>query len=195
MKFTLTYEGPLPASGNDAVGPHKSDPKLPLKWRIRQQIAPQLTQLYKEDPHLNGSWGVPSRAAAKEIREPIKRGNFNFVAIVRSSLDLVCSLKIKVQVNHESGSVMQKSGDLDNRIKTLFDALRVPKEQECRAEKSLDDPFPCLLEDDALITDLQVSMNRWLGAAGKQENEARVDIDVIVRTSRPNLYTEVFGIE
>jgi hypothetical protein len=37
MKFTLAYDGELPASGNS--------PKPEAKWNIRNQIHPQLTEL------------------------------------------------------------------------------------------------------------------------------------------------------
>ncbi len=62
-----------------------------------------------------------------------------------------------------------KGGDLDNRIKTLLDALKVPKEAN---ELPLDDepkedevPFFCLLEDDALVTGVSVDTDRLLEKA------------------------------
>jgi hypothetical protein len=44
MKFTLTYDGPLPASANK---PKNSD-----KWDIRQKIHPQLVDLWASHPAL-----------------------------------------------------------------------------------------------------------------------------------------------
>ena len=44
MKFTLTYDGELRASGNK--------PKPEDKWAIRRQIAPQLAELWQVSPVL-----------------------------------------------------------------------------------------------------------------------------------------------
>jgi len=44
MKFTLTYDGPLPASANKA----KNDDK----WRIRKELHPQLADLWATHPAL-----------------------------------------------------------------------------------------------------------------------------------------------
>ena len=45
---------------------------------------------------------------------------------VRKSLDLGCSLKVNFLRNESVGSLITQADDLDNRIKTLFDALRMP---------------------------------------------------------------------
>ena len=42
MKFTLTFEGDLPASGNK--------PKPDAVWRIRKAIHPQLCELFATHP-------------------------------------------------------------------------------------------------------------------------------------------------
>jgi hypothetical protein len=44
VKFNLTYEGSLPSSGNK--------PKNEDKWRIRQELHPQLTDLWEGHPAL-----------------------------------------------------------------------------------------------------------------------------------------------
>jgi integrase len=52
-----------------------------------------------------------------------------------------------------------KSGDIDGRLKTIFDALRMPKNlDETARQKPQDDedPFFCLLEDDKLISEIRV---------------------------------------
>ena len=61
---------------------------------------------------------------------------------------------------------LTKGGDLDNRLKTLLDALRAPNDpQELPAgasPQSDEDPFYCLLEDDKLIIGLSVTNDRLL---------------------------------
>jgi hypothetical protein len=46
MRFTLTYDGPLKASGNK--------PRPEDKWEIRRALAPQLAHLWQVHPVLKG---------------------------------------------------------------------------------------------------------------------------------------------
>jgi hypothetical protein len=80
------------------------------------------------------------------------------------------------------GSVLRQGGDLDNQLKTLFDALRAPHSiaelPTGAAPDKLEDPlFFCLLEDDQLITRIDLSAYRWLGAP----NLSHVHVDLLVR--------------
>jgi hypothetical protein len=69
-----------------------------------------------------------------------------------------------------------EGGDLDNRLKTFFDALRVPHLKEqlpaeigCPEvdEKAIDWPFMfCLLDDDRAITKLYIESLQMLTALG-----------------------------
>jgi len=56
----------------------------------------------------------------------------------------------------------QLIGDIDNRLKTLFDALRVPSLAEVQtlgATTAIDeDPLYCLFQDDSLITRLNIEI-------------------------------------
>ena len=45
MKFTLTYDGELPSSGNGSK-------KLEKKWEIRKHFHPQLVELWNVKPAL-----------------------------------------------------------------------------------------------------------------------------------------------
>lgn len=58
------------------------------------------------------------------------------------------------------GSLVNASGDIDNRLKTLFDAMRVPCVEVQGAND--DQPTFCLLDDDALITDVRITTDRLL---------------------------------
>ena len=61
---------------------------------------------------------------------------------------------------------MAQSGDLDNRIKTLFDALKIPREASALPSDAKPDedqkPFFCLLQDDSLITKFSIEADRLL---------------------------------
>ena len=64
------------------------------------------------------------------------------------------------------GSIVAQGGDIDNRLKTLLDALRMPRDESELARndspKDGEDPFFCLLEDDHLVTKIAVATDRLL---------------------------------
>jgi len=79
---------------------------------------------------------------------------------------------------------------LDNRVKTLIDALRMPKgANELKGNETPacgEDPFFCLLEDDDLVTSLSVESDMLLDApiAG-DGGEGRVKLVISVEL-KPN---------
>jgi hypothetical protein len=82
---------------------------------------------------------------------------------------------------------MSGAGDLDNRVKTLIDALKMPAQcsELAGATPSADeDPFFCLLEDDRLIYDFRVQSDRLLIPAqpGEPERDVFALIEVRVMT-------------
>jgi hypothetical protein len=217
MKFTLTYDGELPPSGNK--------PKPQEKWKIRKQFDPQLRQLWKERPDLvyltenqtvkkRGDYdsyqphhlhveeyrrlpqtprGIdnPLRQDEVDLCEPIRKGDRTFFPLVRYSLGLTCAVQILFLRNEPRGKVVQ-SGDLDNRIKTLFDALTIPTQDAPYADAELTDPVYCLLEDDALITGIGVRTEQLLSRPDAGEKEVRLIIEVDVRVAHPRPYNRVF---
>jgi hypothetical protein len=76
---------------------------------------------------------------------------------------LGCSLDILFLRYDQPGQTLIQSGDIDNRIKTIFDALRIPKPGEyCGEPQAEENPFFCLLEDDSLINHLSVTTDLLL---------------------------------
>jgi hypothetical protein len=95
-------------------------------------------------------------------------------------------------VNHQPGSIFTHAGDLDNRIKTLFDALRVPRgKDEIQHYQPTGDCCYCLMEDDALIDTLAVRMKR-LNEAQPDPQFVRLHINVTVRGITPGFISDVF---
>jgi hypothetical protein len=64
------------------------------------------------------------------------------------------------------GRIFVRSGDLDNRLKTLLVALKVPNDETAlldNASPSPDEtPFFCLLDDDSLVTNVDIQTAHWL---------------------------------
>lgn len=84
------------------------------------------------------------------------------IPIATEANGLVCSLDVQLLMPEFHGII---HGDVDNRLKTLVDALTKPKRGQL--VKKLDDPpdpnpLYCLLEDDKLITGLTIKVDRLL---------------------------------
>ena len=203
IRFSLTYDGELRSNGDRRQ-----------KWEIRKYLHPQLEELWRIDPSLQrvldgrlipaGGYyqtemhhSQPSGrryeadATAIDLCAPIVRAGKKFVPLVRETFLLKCGLKILFLRKEDAGKVYQ-GGDLDNRLKTLFDALAVPT-----ADQVIDDPqageaIYTLLEDDALITKVEVDTHRLLSRPGASPHEVRCVIEVDVRVTQPRLYNHAF---
>jgi hypothetical protein len=115
--------------------------------------------------------------------------NYNFVPLVTRDLELLCSIEILYMRYGESGQVLTMVGDLDNRLKTLFDALRMPTNgSELGSFIDPDDdekPFFCLLEDDSVITRAAAESDILLASTNPRDpNYAHVIITVRIRPGR-----------
>jgi hypothetical protein len=204
MKFTLTYDGELRSNG---------DPRQ--KWEIRKYLHPQLDELWRIDPALvrllkfryvpqGGYWHSEMHHSVMDERKPaepdptsidlckpIERENRQFVPIVRDSLLLKCGLKITFLRKEEPGRLYQ-AGDLDNRLKTLFDALSIPNKEQIVDDPTMVGPIYTLLEDDALITKLDVETHRLLSRPNASKHEVRLIIEVTVSVTESRLYNQPF---
>jgi hypothetical protein len=114
-----------------------------------------------------------------QYADMFKTGNFRFVPLVAKCFATACSLDILLLQPQGSDPLVSQAGDIDNRIKTLFDALRIPKPDETKGltPGEGENPFFCLLEDDALILEFHISADRLLvppAGSGHWENHAYV---------------------
>ncbi len=198
MRFRLTYDGMLRSSSND--------PRLEEKWSIRKHLQPQLAELWDTHPALQGhamGYGGPltidmttldpdvpirlqqNKERLQGYRATVAGHPHTFLPLVRSELLLTCSLDILFLRKDSPGSVVQ-AGDLDNRLTTLFDGLRMPRDKnEMASVETLGaNPFHCLLEDDKLVTSLTVRTDRLLSRPNADKNEVRLIMDVIVSPTR-----------
>jgi hypothetical protein len=192
--FSLTYDGPLKAAAS------QSDKRRLEKQQIRCALHLQLMQLWKSKDVLHeqflagriikGGQEPYPITKVELIPQAFVRGEFNLFPIVRKDLHLVCDLDILFLRREEPGELIVSGGDLDNRIKTLFDALRVPTDDnEVRGYKpaACEQPvFLCLTEDDKLITGFRISTDRLLepAACEAQQNNVRLIIRVEVKATK-----------
>jgi hypothetical protein len=197
MEFRLTYSGALKA--------HRDDKRLARTQHvhdIRQQFHSQLKELWATHPVLCGEsitvlTGGPTNLPS--MREVFKQDGFNWLPMVTEKNGLICKLDILMLRSGPPGKALY---DVDNRLKTLFDALRMAKEsQELGASKNQgqqifprldEDPFYVLLEDDKLITHVAVTTDMLLQPVDNcpKDEAVRLVIDVTVRPFDVHLHNQ-----
>lgn len=175
MRFTITYDGALPSRGTVAE-----------KEQIREHLHPQLRELWTHEPLSGHSKFLEPPASANEISVLVHQGTHVFAPLVCDRLHLIAELDILLLRPELPGRIVTSGGDIDNRLKTLFDALRAPSNAQELAptarQSSVTDPTFTLLEDDALISRVNVDTDRLLGAS--TPDDVRLIIRVAVRASR-----------
>lgn len=180
MEFRLIYQGPLPSAG---AGKRRAVDK----HAIRQQLHPQLRELWRTHRRLSN---YTSNGHAFKDHITLHRFGYRFVPLISEYLGLVCSLDVIFLRRDEPGNLIQGGGDIDNRIKVLFDALRMPQsvEELAGATPSTDqEPFYCLLEDDRLITEVKVTTDRLL--TPPMASESQNDVHLVMRVTTIALVT------
>ena len=196
MKFTLNYRGDLRASGSGS--------RLNDKWTIRRQIHSQLKELWQthhvlrlletdtilpagggrfQQFFVHHSFELPQSELSGptvNLIDPIEVVGKSFIPIVRESMSLVCDLDILFLRRGEPGQLVSQGGDIDNRIKTLLDGLRMPESTDEIANKRVSRPMYCLLENDSLITGLNVKTGPLLDHRQKSIHAVHLIIGVTV---------------
>lgn len=162
MEFRLTYRGQLKGNGTPDQ-----------KQKIRRFIHPQLLNLWTQPPLTDYKEYLPGGKYVKDESPFAKSvGPFSFQPLVVSAHDLVAELNIVFLRPDPPGLLVSNSGDIDNRIKTLLDALRMPHDLgELPANdvpSANETPFCVLLEDDSLITHLAITTDRLLEPTAHQ---------------------------
>lgn len=201
MQFHLVYSGPLPAGGN------KSKPDQVRV--IRDKLHPQLEYLWQThtalkrlrstavvvkvegsgkylagpespfDPEFDASMPVPKGHV--DLCEPLSQNGHVHIPLVRKSLDLNCSLDIPFLRQEDPGNLVLQGGDIDNRIKTLFDALTMPKPDNETKYPQRGGVTYSLLESDSLISGVNVSTDRLLFPTSEKPDEVHLTIQITVR--------------
>jgi len=152
MKFKLIYYGEL------LINPKRRTHHL---HDIRSVLSPQLKRLTEISPYTEIRDKLNARG--KGMREV---GGVKFFPIITPELDLLA--EIDVQIMHPE-ILDTPHADIDNRMKTLLDALKRPQNENEVAEATADavrgkkdNIIYTLLDDDHLVTRLTINTSHLL---------------------------------
>ncbi len=209
VQFRLTYTGDLPsANGKGRTG---------YKHRLRKHFHKQLKELWKLHPNLREQserWyfketnpdgetviaqlDPPAFMRTEKVKTWVdhiaddhQRCGTKFVPLVSKKGGFTCSLDILLMRRDNPGSPIvhgSDGGDLDNRIKILFDGLRMPETVTDLGGLSIEQdesPFFCLLEDDRLVSNLSVTTD-YLLASPTDEDRNHVSLIIHVTVVDPS---------
>lgn len=144
MEFYLSYSGKLSTTGHARQ-----------KFKYRRHFQKQLrnVMLFQKENDLSGDL-VFSKKKIKNV------GDFSFLPLVGLDKKHVVSLDITLLSHQEPNNIHKlNSGDIDNRLKSLLDGLRMAQNNnEIRDHKPEEgeDPFLCLMEDDAIVKEINI---------------------------------------
>jgi len=175
VKFTLHYRGKLPSNGSREE-----------KHALREHFHIQLTELWSHPPLADiFSHVFPTPSLSSTSAFPIVVGPFSFAPLVSSLFWATAELEVVILRPEPPGRLITQGGDIDNRLKTLFDALSIPQTNQLPTGV-LPTPdqsplFHCLLHDDNLITAVSVKTAQLL-----EPTAVKNDVELLV-----NVRTEV----
>ena len=201
MQFYLVFRGRLPSTGNTSKKPDivrdirdQFHPQLELLWKTSAALQRlkrtawvaenPATRMATVDSPLGPEWDVdkyPPKEGYVDLCAPIVKGKKSYIPLVRKSLDLNCHLQILFLRQEDPGALVLQGGDLDGRIKTLFDALRAPDEDVELLHPQAQVKTFCLMENDTLISGFEVSTGRLLMPETEFPNEAHLIVEVTIR--------------
>ena len=115
MEFRLTYDGPLKA----AAGVNE-------KHELRKTFHEQFKVLWKQIPLSDNLDLLENPPKKNRISIITDFDDYQFAPLVCERLHLICELDLVILHPEAPGSVVTQGGDIDNRLKTLFDSLRMP---------------------------------------------------------------------
>jgi hypothetical protein len=167
MKVVLHYRGPLRTNG-DALN----------KAKIREVFHAQLAKFWAQDPLKFLAVQLDAPASEMMASLKVRVGKASFVPLVSSSMLAMAELRVLMLRPGPPGQLLSQGGDIDNRLKTLFDALSIPQLNQIPRQMELPDPCYCLLEDDSLVTSVEVRAEQLL----EDVDPSTVDLTVSVQT-------------
>ncbi|MEM1287447.1 MAG: hypothetical protein AAGH60_03765 [Pseudomonadota bacterium] len=133
---------------------------------IRTKLSDQVLRLWMTEPNLRSwdvgysTWGVEApgkdqpRGLAREVFPlAFQRNGQSYGPLIPKRMKISCEVSINLFTVHTDEDLLSK-GDIDNKLKRLVDALRIPTENV--HPKPSDEPIFTVMEDDSQVTRLSV---------------------------------------
>ena len=144
---------------------------------------PAITQIARSNaPHAK-TW-------VEHIADDHTKCGYRFVPLISTTGGFTCSLDILFLRRDNPGNLITDGGDIDNRIKTLFDGLKMPTTIPELGGYDVpapgENPFFCLLEDDSLITKVAVTTDRLLIPLDTNAGERLNDVHLVIHVTMSN---------
>jgi hypothetical protein len=174
MEFRLVFRGNLPSERRATVD---------VKHRIRRELHPQLRMLWQQHPALRHLFEhVPKvgKSRIEQLGDDYAKCGFRFIPLVKKK-EFACSLDILLLFRQEPFRAFNR-GDLDNRVKTLIDGLRMPdqcSEVEDQSPSEDENPFFVLMDDDSSIFEFQVTTDRLFLPVEQKDEQKEPERNVL----------------
>jgi len=214
VQFRLLYSGRLPAaSASNSRTKMKHQirlefhPQLKQLWltnkHLRQACRTSAAYWGQKHPEFREELrpGLPIDQAENWTHEELEmvgrralaeqwsRCGRGFIPLITQESCESCSLDVLFLRPEGSGMVL-RGGDIDNRLKTLFDALRLPDNlDEAGGTEHANDESPtyCLLQDDNLISEVRIVTDQLLLLPKERElHTSDVFLVIDVKVSAPS---------
>ena len=176
--------------------------KKPDVWELRKAFHPQLKRFWLAHQHLNSvkthcflkdsqERGHELQLLSEQFADFFTVDSTHFVPLAIQKLHLVCEIDVLLLVSPNSAHLLARS-DIDNRMKTLLDGLRMPQQKSellnDLSAGSVQDPYYVLVEDDSQVSKLSVEYDTYLAA--EQADIANDIVSAIISVRiRPTLVT------
>jgi hypothetical protein len=207
LDFTLKHAGPVLSGRSTYAKEKKSD--------LRYEFHKQLALLWRVHPYLKtldpGTFArQPARKQRMDDIAPAVHyetdlyyrcllGGIDYVPIVSYGHRMHCQLAIRLHSRRSPGGIIHQGADLDNRLKVIVDALRMPdpgQDTEGAASDGEEALMFCLLENDDLVTKLSIEtfqlLSEDLKTAEPEYVEVDIDVHVVPVAPRPFNYPLLF---
>lgn len=200
MDFRLGYNGELLKAQGQGKGKRRPWEKHQIRLHFHQQLknlwaTHPLLNFYNQPSHFEGTRGFAGHAVVHSAHRTtvgsLAQQYEGYVPLVNEEHGMYCDLDVLFLraepigglLNHNSGG-----GDIDNRMKVLFDAFCIPQRGQLQPKPDDPaDPSPLfvLLSDDSLITSVKITTDRLLTTETDDPAEACVIVHVHVKSINP----------
>jgi len=184
VQFRLVYRGPLHPAGHSYSREEKHS--------IRQHFHKQLLELWRQNSFLRSRAETVigtesgSRRFLDLIADNHARCGYRFVPLVTKAHGIAASVEILFLRRDPPGYILGiggTGGDIDNRLKVLLDAMKMPSTCGEIPPKSTpqadENPFFCVLEDDSLIAEVSIITDRLL--TPQEDDERTKDVHLVLK--------------